>query len=201
MYTKKFCNPTKKRIGRGGRFVWDYNGSSNEAELHAKLRQVMVRRLKANVLSELPPKVRTVIPVAMANKSECAAAMKELQQSSSSSSISIEQALQQEPGSQSSFNTAVMKAYQVTGVGKTQAVVDYLLDFLAGSTHDKILVFGHHKKVLDHIDQALMRHVPNTHMRIDGSVPAAVACRYWTRVAGRLPISRWAQRARSAAMP
>ena len=179
LYTKKFCNPQKKRIGRG-RFIWDYGGSSNEEELHTKLRQVMVRRLKADVLAELPPKQRTVIPVTItaSEKETCKSKMKELKASRGSS---IEEALEQQPGgfnndskSGTGFHSAIMQAYQATGMGKAQAVVDYLMDFLAGSDAQKILVFAHHKKVMDHIDAALCRKHPNTHIRIDGSVPAAV---------------------------
>lgn len=58
-----------------GRFAWKYcggstggswtdKGCSNAAELQQKLKStIMVRRLKRDVLKELPPKTRTVIPV------------------------------------------------------------------------------------------------------------------------------------------
>mmetsp|Transcript_16007 Transcript_16007/g.30455 ORF Transcript_16007/g.30455 Transcript_16007/m.30455 type:complete len:874 (+) Transcript_16007:889-3510(+) len=139
----------------------------------------MVRRLKADVLSELPPKQRTVVPVTTtaSEKEACTTAMKNLKDSRGSS---IEEALEQQPegfnknnkSNGASFHSAIMQAYQATGMGKAQAVVDYLMDFLAGSDTQKILVSAHHEKVMDHIDAALCRKHPNTHMRIDGSVPA-----------------------------
>ena len=46
-YTKRYCN------ARRGRFGWDVTGISNADELHQKLKQIMVRRLKSDVLSEL----------------------------------------------------------------------------------------------------------------------------------------------------
>jgi SWI/SNF-related matrix-associated actin-dependent regulator 1 of chromatin subfamily A len=168
-FTKEYCNPRKKSIGRG-RFIMDYGGSTNEAGLHAKLRRIMVRRLKADVLSELPPKQRRVVPVTMATatKAACIAAMQALAAQSNKGD--------KDDAASSSFqqNNALMKAFQTTGLGKAAAVADYLLEFLAGSTTQKILVFGHHKGVLDHVETALRRHYRKTkvHMRIDGSVPA-----------------------------
>jgi len=47
-YTKRYCN------ARRGRFGWDVTGCSNAQELHSKLAKVMVRRLKRDVLSQLP---------------------------------------------------------------------------------------------------------------------------------------------------
>jgi len=47
--------------GSSGRLRYDHSGLSRAAELHALLRrEVMLRRLKRNVLSQLPPKRRQV---------------------------------------------------------------------------------------------------------------------------------------------
>ncbi len=56
-FTKKYCN------ARRGRFGFDVSGLSNADELHEKLKTVMVRRLKADVLTELPAKQRSIVPV------------------------------------------------------------------------------------------------------------------------------------------
>lgn len=56
-YTKQYCN------ARRGRFGWDVTGISNADELHQKLKSVMIRRLKADVLDDLPPKQRSIVPV------------------------------------------------------------------------------------------------------------------------------------------
>ena len=45
-------------------FGWDLSGASNLPELSALLRSTaMIRRTKAEVLPQLPPKIRTVIEV------------------------------------------------------------------------------------------------------------------------------------------
>tara|TARA_R110000744_G_scaffold305007_1_gene413354 strand:- start:6428 stop:8392 length:1965 start_codon:yes stop_codon:yes gene_type:complete len=55
-FAKRYCAATQTRHG------WDFSGSSNLPELQEQLRSsVMVRRLKADVLDELPPKQRQVI--------------------------------------------------------------------------------------------------------------------------------------------
>lgn len=55
-YGKRYCGAY--RNGHG----WDFTGASNLGELQERMREtVMVRRLKADVLTELPPKQRQVI--------------------------------------------------------------------------------------------------------------------------------------------
>uniref|UniRef100_A0A4W6FDS4 Zinc finger RANBP2-type containing 3 n=1 Tax=Lates calcarifer TaxID=8187 RepID=A0A4W6FDS4_LATCA len=59
-YAKKFCNAHYRYFGP--RRQWDCRGASNLEELHQRLSQIMIRRLKAEVLSQLPPKIRQRIP-------------------------------------------------------------------------------------------------------------------------------------------
>lgn len=56
-FTDRYCDPKKSRFGSG----MDVNGSSNEAELKAVLEGlVMIRRLKSEVINNLPEKRREV---------------------------------------------------------------------------------------------------------------------------------------------
>lgn len=55
-FAKKYCGAYKNRFG------WDFSGATNLVELQDRLRAtIMVRRLKKDVLTDLPPKVRQVI--------------------------------------------------------------------------------------------------------------------------------------------
>jgi SWI/SNF-related matrix-associated actin-dependent regulator 1 of chromatin subfamily A len=55
-FAKKYCAAVQNGYG------WDFSGSSNSADLQTRLRStIMVRRMKADVLTELPAKRRQVI--------------------------------------------------------------------------------------------------------------------------------------------
>jgi|688.fasta_scaffold00779_12 SWI/SNF-related matrix-associated actin-dependent regulator 1 of chromatin subfamily A len=57
-FAKRYCAAYNNGHG------WDFTGSSNLDELQQKLRaKFMVRRLKADVLAELPPKRRQIVPL------------------------------------------------------------------------------------------------------------------------------------------
>jgi SWI/SNF-related matrix-associated actin-dependent regulator 1 of chromatin subfamily A len=64
-FGKRYCAGYLRRIGR--RRVWDFTGASNTEELREILSGVMVRRLKADVLSELPAKTRQAVALDMAS--------------------------------------------------------------------------------------------------------------------------------------
>lgn len=61
-FARRYCDMTK------GPFGWQTDGASHLDELQAKLRStIMVRRLKSEVLKELPPKRRQVIELPVAD--------------------------------------------------------------------------------------------------------------------------------------
>lgn len=174
VFANRYCNPRRKRV-YGSRFIVDYSGASNLAELHGQLQNIMVRRLKSAVLHELPPKQRSCVPIAIAKSCEvnCCHIMKELDEARASVDNLVEG---NNPDLQA--RRLLMKAYQATGIGKAPSVAEYLLDWLEGSGKQKILVFAHHAKVLDTIEQALLQretkskggNAPFQHMRLDGTV-------------------------------
>jgi SWI/SNF-related matrix-associated actin-dependent regulator 1 of chromatin subfamily A len=126
-FTKRYCDPKRKQFGRG-RFTMDYSGSSNEQELHQKIRLVMVRRLKCHVLAELPPKQRSIIQVQITDRDQrkkCLETMQELNEKR----VSIQELIGQE-AQKADFEakTILTQAYQQSGIAKAQAVADYLTD-------------------------------------------------------------------------
>lgn len=60
-YGQRYCGGKPLFIARG---VYDWRGSSNLAELNAVLQQhLLIRRLKKNVLQDLPAKLRQRVPI------------------------------------------------------------------------------------------------------------------------------------------
>jgi SWI/SNF-related matrix-associated actin-dependent regulator 1 of chromatin subfamily A len=53
-YGVRYC------AGEQTRFGWDFSGASNTDELHNRTRDFCIRRLKKEVLTELPDKIRTI---------------------------------------------------------------------------------------------------------------------------------------------
>jgi len=62
-FTTRFCNGHRGRFGD-----WDVSGSSNLPELHNHLKQFMIRRLKKDVLTQLPAKRRSRVVVELPAK-------------------------------------------------------------------------------------------------------------------------------------
>jgi len=62
-YGVRYCAGFQKPAARG-QMVWDFSGVSNITELDKMLRStIMIRRTKEQVMKELPPKTRTMIPI------------------------------------------------------------------------------------------------------------------------------------------
>ncbi|KAL3970055.1 activating transcription factor 7 [Sarotherodon galilaeus] len=141
---------------------WDYTGSSNLGELKLLLEEcLMLRRLKSEVLSQLPAKQRKVVTVTIdgintRTKAALSAAAKQLAKGHRNKMEEKE---------------ALLVFYNHTAEAKLQAIMEYITDMLECG-REKFLVFAHHKLVLDHITTELGKKNVGF-IRIDGSTPSA----------------------------
>uniref|UniRef100_A0A673CLY5 SWI/SNF-related matrix-associated actin-dependent regulator of chromatin subfamily A-like protein 1 n=1 Tax=Sphaeramia orbicularis TaxID=375764 RepID=A0A673CLY5_9TELE len=141
---------------------WDYSGSSNLGELKLLLEEcLMLRRLKSDVLSQLPAKQRKVVTITIdgintRTKAALSAAAKELAKGHRNK---IEE------------KEALLVFYNYTAEAKLQAIMEYITDMLECG-REKFLVFAHHKLVLDHITRELGKKNVS-YIRIDGATPSA----------------------------
>ncbi|XP_051787328.1 SWI/SNF-related matrix-associated actin-dependent regulator of chromatin subfamily A-like protein 1 isoform X2 [Erpetoichthys calabaricus] len=141
---------------------WDYSGSSNLNELKLLLEEsLMLRRLKSDVLSQLPAKQRKVVIVSpdgitAKTKAALAACAKEMEKGHKNK-------LQEKE--------ALLVFYNKTAEAKVRAAVEYLFDLLE-SGREKFLVFAHHKIMLDNMCKELKDKGLN-YIRIDGSTSSA----------------------------
>lgn len=133
----RYCDPKRKFWG------WEFKGATNLEELHELAKATcMIRRLKKNVLRQLPPKTRIVQPVDISKPTEYREAEKEfikwLMKKSKKRALRAMNA-----------EAVVKLGYlkRLAGVLKFKAVVAWLDEFLK-TTGEKIIIFGIHKKLL-----------------------------------------------------
>ncbi|XP_027551676.1 DNA annealing helicase and endonuclease ZRANB3 isoform X1 [Neopelma chrysocephalum] len=164
-YAKKYCNARVRFFGK--RAQWDCRGASNLEELHQLLSAIMIRRLKNDVLTQLPPKVRQRIPFDLPQ-----AAAKNL----NATFAEWEKLMRNlNPDATESHFSQVMnlitRMYKETAIAKAGAVKDYIKMMLENDKL-KFLVFAHHLSMLQACTEAVIENKVR-YIRIDGSVPSA----------------------------
>lgn len=176
-FARKYCNAKHNRFG------WDFNGASNLEELQIELRSGgMIRRLKKDVLKELPPKVRQIIPLPVDTKQE---------KNSIELEIVLYEKIQETIGliknkmfwykiidlkeeySEQAKNLRVVQMENFTEMAKARyniammkapKVVEYVKEMLDNDI--KTILFAHHRDVIEQYMQGLAKYHP---VKIDGS--------------------------------
>ena len=135
-YGKRYCGAEHNGYG------WDFTGASNISELHEKLRDCMIRRLKKEVLTELPDKVRQFIPV-VPNQKEMAAYKRTHRQ------WLTEYAHHKAEGSVplGFVLNMLTDLRHHAGTLKVGATIDWVGDYKEQNEDKPIIVFYHHKDV------------------------------------------------------
>ena len=156
-------NTFKDRFNPGGRDMdsgatWEY--VARLPELNARLRtSIMVRRLKEDVLKDLPPKRYELVPVETTGKIAMALHAERMLD------FDEETMLARSGGK---IDGAISTVRRQMGEAMAPAVLAHLLMLMDGGV-EKLVVFAHHHSVLDHFEKGLQRYQP---LRIDGSVSA-----------------------------
>jgi len=137
-FVNRYCNA--KHTG----FGLDVNGASNTRELHQILTSsIMIRRLKRDVLTELPPKTYSFIPIELSNSDEYAKAERDY----------IAFVLEQkglEAARRASNAVAFAKTEglkQLAVKGKLNGVIKWVQEFL--EVEQKLVVFATHRFVIE----------------------------------------------------
>lgn len=133
-YAQEFCSPKRTWWG------WDVSGSSNSKILNEKLvRLGMIRRNKADVLTQLPPKRRIVVPMDMEKRKDYDKAVNQfLEWLKVNYADRVGKARKAERLTQLSYLRRLCW-------NKAKFVFEWIDDFLMESD-GKILLFGVHKK-------------------------------------------------------
>jgi SWI/SNF-related matrix-associated actin-dependent regulator 1 of chromatin subfamily A len=147
-YGARYCDLKMTHFGA------NYKGASHLNELNAIITRLgFIRRLKADVLSQLPPKIRQHIylPTKMV--------------------MTMDQS-----GDDFLTNPSMqnIQLFKKTGMAKLDLVRAYIRDkFLTNGSDDKFLIFAHHKHVMDGIEQELVEN-RTEFIRIDGETPSNI---------------------------
>jgi len=148
-YAMRYCN------ARHTGFGWDFSGVSHVEELHQIVSRVMLRRTKEQVLTELPTRTRSYIPLELDNRAEYDVATNDFVIWAQEQAKVTHHELQNK--------TEVLKQLAVRG--KMRGVVQWIRDFLDGS-EEKLVVFAWHRAVI----AQLMEAFPQISVQVTGSV-------------------------------
>ena len=147
-YAINFCDAKHTRWG------WDFSGAKNTKTLNKILKStIMIRRLKKDVIKELPAKTRTVIPMDIENRREYCRAEN-----------NFGEWLRNSPEAKNkvTVKSKVEALMQLCLIGKMDACFSWLDDFL--ETGKKLVVFATHHKTVD----LLMKRYKKNAVQYDG---------------------------------
>lgn len=146
-FWKRYCDLKETKWGI------DHSGASNLDELNYKLRSsVMIRRMKNEVLKDMPDKIRQVIKFEGNQK----LIEKEMLMYSNAKKDKFEIG-----------NMAdIIKLRQEIAIKKIPQILDYVNDTI--ENEDKLIIFAHHKEVVQILEKELSKN--NIVVKIDGSV-------------------------------
>jgi SWI/SNF-related matrix-associated actin-dependent regulator 1 of chromatin subfamily A len=130
-YTQRFCGRKRTPFG------WDVNGATNKDELHKILSQtIMIRRLKKDVLKDLPSKVRVVVPLEI--------------DLGKYHSI-LERIAAELEGQEAEHLTIIEKAKQLIASLKMDMALEWIENYIESG--EKLVVFGEHSKILEQVQE------------------------------------------------
>ena len=154
-YAHKYCGAKHNGFG------WDFSGATNTKELHQKLLSIMIRRKKEDVLTDLPEKIHSYLPMELDNKKEYVKAENNFIQwirENKGESAAIR-------ASNAEILTKIEELKQLTVKGKMKQAIDWIHNFL--EIEEKLVIFATHKSTIE----KLMLEFGDLAVKIDGSVP------------------------------
>lgn len=162
----RYCEPEKVEFYKGGKkvVITKYDGRTLTNELHIILSTLlMIRRLKHDVNIPMPIKTRihyTLNP----DRKQTTLAEKHMAKVDTSKII-LNDELEQEFGKDNAF----MNAYRKISKIKLPLVQRYVSEYISNmkDPNEKILLFGHHKAMLDGLQQ-VVEELNIGHVRLDG---------------------------------
>lgn len=154
-YAEKFCSPRRAPWG------WVFNGAVKLDILHSQLqKEMMVRKLKKDVLKDLPKKQRIVIPIAMENPKEYQDALRDFIRW-----LTKKNPAQAKKASRAEQLVKIGYLRRLAGELKLKNVFNWVDDFLENSD-GKLILFAIHKSIITKLEERYKKIC----VVVDGSV-------------------------------
>lgn len=151
----RYCKPKRRPWG------WEFNGASHLDELHESLLNLgMIRRLKKDVLTELPDKIRQVIPCSLKRIKEYEEAQRDF-----ISWLRKESAVKADKAAQAEAITKLGYLKRFAAKLKMGFVKKWVDDFLERED-GKLVLFCTHRKII----RKLHKRYKEISVVVDGSV-------------------------------
>lgn len=154
-FGQRYCNAEFNGYG------WEYKGTSNVEELHALLSNIMYRKKKEEVLTELPAKQYTFIPLTLSNR-------REYERASNSFFDWLEESRDIKVKNKFNYPEVLSKMSalrQLAVKGALKESIDWIDNFLE-SNNEKVVIFAIHKEIINRLE----KHFGKKCVKIDGSV-------------------------------
>lgn len=166
MFAKRYCDLKKTVWG------WDSSGSTNPDELSVLMQTCMIRRLKRDVLRELPKKTRRQIAIPLSKKEK-----KELEKNFAELKQMNEVLNKVVIADQETRNLAfkrqslISELFRCTARAKLKGVCDYVKGMLQDNMDQKIILFGYHQITMNGLEELVSEQLKERFIRIDGKTP------------------------------
>nr|XP_027199849.1 SWI/SNF-related matrix-associated actin-dependent regulator of chromatin subfamily A-like protein 1 [Dermatophagoides pteronyssinus] len=162
-FGQRYCQAKQQTFFRNGRSmsVWNYKGADNLDELRIILENtIMIRRLKKDVLNELPTKKREMFLLSMDHLTE-----KEL------AVLNYHKGITKNSKQNNQRQMVAFEWFHKTAELKIQAVNEYLKELVNKTDDDtQIICFCHHSIMMNAIEDMLKKKI--SYIRINGTINA-----------------------------
>ncbi len=143
-YAQEYCGATHNGYG------WDFKGATNIEKLNKLLiESIMIRRLKADVMKDLPAKIKTLVPLEINNRNKY----------QDEFDYTLRDNKYKEPGDQLA---EIERLKQICLNGKIDSIYAWIDDFLESG--QKLVIFATHHKAID----MLMDRYSQIAVKLDG---------------------------------
>lgn len=166
MFAQRYCDLKKTVWG------WDSSGSTNPDELSLLMQQSMIRRLKKDVLKDLPPKIRKQVSVPL-SKLESKELSKHFKDLRAMNEILNKATVSTPENRDLAFQrqSLVSEMFRATARAKLKGVCEYVKGVLQDNSDQHIILFGFHQITMNSLEELIHNQIKEPFIRIDGNTP------------------------------